>query len=320
MAEAEAVAAARVQQPLALRDGDPDASQQLQQEQQIDNSGDGVLRAQTPFAIFKKDWLSRQRAAGIPRNPTVRSTWIDCKSDFADLGAEDLRLLQARAEATVPIAAANRKRKKERQAAMSSDAGTHSTHAAVAPARVEAEGGALDPRIGNADALSPLVKKPLPAAQPPFPKRVVCQSLRVPIMAQATSSSCLPPGHDPEYPIDASAVRCRLTHEGYTAKADVASWKERSSRIAAGPSVPDVVEYPTHCGALCVQDHTGRVLNFHSALQKMVQGLVRAVSPGGVISRVAHADLVFVAEGYVAETLAGAGPRTPDMVKFFAVG
>ena len=291
--------------------------EQAEQQQRVQKP---LLRAKTPWEIYFKEWLAGQRGRGIFWNPTDRLACRKaCDEAFAALPADRMASLQAEANSTIPISRADRAVVKARAKANKVAVAKVAPAAALPVAAVPHAPDLLQhPAHGAGDALADAMANDTPGrAQqgPPFSSGLACQSLEQPLAVQAAGP--LQPAQQ-EYPVSEQTLKNRIGRRDFNTTADCQTWKQESTTIATGAasSVPEHVNYPLPCGALCRNKHTERVLKFRDAIVERMKQLVLSKSPSNRAPRAAQAELVVAVEGHVEPVLED---RQPDFIKFYAI-
>ncbi|CAE7895079.1 unnamed protein product [Symbiodinium necroappetens] len=275
-------------------------------------------KAMGAFELFRHDWIQGQRASGKAFNPVSKESWNACKAAFNALPPARREEFENRRLASQLRADFERLQRNASQAPAGPDLEM------VAQAPPEQEDPSREDRWrAMMQGLGPADGSP-DASKPPFPDHVTCQSLRAPLVDQASGQGINVPSRLAEmesFPLEAGALRERWFCAKVHLEKEIQEFRRRATRFVSGCDMPDRVEYPACCGALCRTQNTRRSILFHSRLLDLLKTVVQTgcAKPKGWAKLVPAANICLAAECYVdgAPTMADR-PARPSSVMFFA--
>ncbi|CAE7364228.1 unnamed protein product, partial [Symbiodinium necroappetens] len=289
----------------------------------VDSSRPKRAKSQSPLEIFRSDWLRQEKERGHFWNPVSKECWSAVRAEFANLSSERLAELKTRAAAGQVISQMARLdagQQKQKAPVTTAGGSSRPAEATPSPARTMADSlSELMEEVQNAAAVGHGAASVLagPNSQryqtPPFSSRLGCQSLQKPLMEEVGTAQVRE-----QFPISPLMVRQRLQAEGFRMHEDVRTFARMSSHIAPETAFPEKVEYPGHCGSLCVSCNSQRTLRYHRKLVDMLHAIVKDFSSN--VRLISQTGLILAVETHTQFPPNPGTPRTPDRLQFFAIG
>ena len=268
-------------------------------------------RGQSALQIFRAEWLQTERACGRARNPITTRSWQLVHAAFAQLQPRERALYEARSEASMSqtkrdrdaLRAARNGPPRPDAGAAGDGAGLPAAAANLAvedlagPARGDGEEvPADDDGYDGGHQIVPLRESSLNSIdnRNAALENVVDQSQHVASQSHPVNPGVLASFFEPE----ADVPHQLFGGVRHSAAEELRVWASQSQHICGGggPGLPDPVQYPQSCGALCKAVSSRRALLFHASIKRGILALAKAHAPNNQLALGARADLVVAGE------------------------
>ena len=248
-------------------------------EDKSESNNCGLLRAQSPLMLFRKEWLALQKERGLQVKACSAETWAKIRSEFAALPAAETARLGSKSVATQVIAAENRRLKAR--------AGPNTKFAAIADDQPEGR-----PAAGSSWSLARLSDHDVSCDVQPCcfvnsvladPKKLkTCTTVDSLVEAMTTDQTMT--GQSSEWPLHQHAIRDFLAKspgsEGMGQKSAASVWASESQTIVPPSPLPPP-RLPQRCGAFCRARVRPQVLAQQETMLKHLARLCKSWAPAG---------------------------------------